>query len=283
MQTDRNYVHSKIITKQFIMTGRNKRIDLRASQKDEKNLQAVAEKLGTKTITDTIFQAVETVATDEPELFLIDRERIRVLDEMSEFSKKHFQAFIDEFRKVTGWDITMTQLKQIFKHTGTLGSKAKLQNEINNMIRAGQLARMQAKYPDLIVNFDNIPDLETSELLRLAEKFEDMPTFVPGAKPVIYWNTIELKEGKINILSAEVEKLKNSYRHYGTTPEEKKKLAKVKKLCQALNDILATGEVNPDGISRLFYYDAIAARFEPTGGWIKFSVNPHDIIKIDES
>lgn len=265
------------------MTSRNKRIDLRASQKDEQNLQAVAGKLGTNTITGTIFKAVETVATDEPELFLVDREKIQILEDMAQFGKKHFQAFVDEFRSVTGWDINLTQLKQIFKHTGTLGSTAKLQNEINTIIRAGQFARMQAKYPDLIVTYDNIPELETSELLSLAEKFEDMPVFIPGQKPAIYWNTFELKEGKINILPAEVEKLKNAYRHYATTPEEKKKLAKVKKLCTALNDILATGEVNPDGISRLFYYDAVAARFEPTGGWIKFSVDPYHLIKIDES
>lgn len=263
------------------MTVRNKRIDLRASQKDEQNLQAVAAKLKTRTITETVFKAVEAVAEDEPELFLVDREKIQILDEMSEFGKKHFQAFIDEFRNVTGWDIEIKQLQKIFKHTGSLGSTAKLQNEINIVIREGQFARMQAKYPDLVLTFDNIPNLDISKLLMLAEEMGDMPVFIPGHKPIFYWHTFELKDGKINVLGGELEKLKNAYRHYAETPEEKRKLSLVRKLCQALNAVNETGEINPDHINKLFYYDPIAARFEPSGGWIKYSVDPYKLIEIE--
>lgn len=265
------------------MTVRNKRIDLRASQKDEKNLQAVAAKLKTRTITDTVFEAVAAVAENEPELFLVDREKIQLVTDMAEFGKKHFQALIDEYKKVTSLDITLDELKKILAPIGSLGSAKKLRQAIYETVREGQFNRMQKKYPDLIITNSNLPELDISGLVEITHKIEDYPVFNLGSRPFIQWQTIGLQDGKIIIDEKKVELSRNGYRHYAETPEEKRKLSLVRKLCQALNAINETGEINPDHISKLFYFDPVAARFEPTGGWIKFSVDPHHLIKIEES
>lgn len=263
----RIFVYNNIMSKTMEKT---KRIDLRASQKDERHLIEASQKLGTNKISATIFKAVETVATMK-ELFFIDREAIQAIDDLTEYARKHLQAFITEFTAVTGCALTIADLERIFEGIGKLGSKSILAAAITETVSDMLYKQLIAEYPKMTVNPENIPAKDLTSLIAIAEKMDFIPTIRTGSPAVIFWGSFSISDGVISVIDSEVEKLKSAYRFEAETPEELQKLQKVKKICQALNEVIEDPDVIPEAITRLFYFDKQARTFCPSGSYVKYS------------
>lgn len=247
---------------------KSNRIHLRTSQEDEDMLKKASEKLGTEKKSSTIRKSLETVA--EMELIIIDRESISQMDKLSEYARATLQDFINEFFNLTGCNLTLQELEKIFEGTGKLGSRALVQKAIKQMVSNKLLEQLNKKYNgDIVVNEDNLPQKDLTTLFTIADKLDHTPTVRLGAPVTIYWGIYELTDGKITINDQRLEASKAQYRKYAQGPEQIEKLNKVKKLCQALNDICKDRDITPDqGIFSLVFFDKQAARWMPSGSWI---------------
>lgn len=246
---------------------KSNRIHLRTSQEDEDMLKKASEKLGTGKKSSTIRKSLEAAATME--LIIIDRESISQLDKLSEYARATLQDFITEFYLLTGCSLTLQELEKIFEGTGKLGSRAILEKAIKQMVKTKLFEQLRQKYPDMTITEDNIPVMDLSKLFTIAAKMDHTPTVRLGAPVTIYWGIYELDDNKITINNTRLEALKAQYRKYAEGPEQIEKLNKVKKLCQALNDICKDPDITPDqGIFSLVFFDKQAARWMPSGSWI---------------
>lgn len=264
----RTFTSKKYISNSMEKT---KRIHLRASELDEKNLIAASEKLGTNKISSTICKSLETVAEMEPELIAIDQEAIKQLDALTEYSRANLQSFLDEFFKVTGMQLSIAELESCYQYTGKLGSKSLTEEVINQTVRHKLYLQLVAEYPKMTINEDNIPQKDLTGLLSIAEKMNFAPTIRIGHPVTIFWGTFRITDNKITVISSQVEAIKKNYYFFAETPEEIQKLQKIKRICAALNSILEEDKnFIPEAINRLYYYDKQAGRFMPSGNWIKF-------------
>lgn len=257
----------------YMTQTKTKRIDLRASEMDEKNLIAAAKKLGTEKISETIFTAVETAASSEE--FLVDRSGIRKVDELIKQSSTLLQAFVTELRAAIGIEINFVELQDVLSGIGKLGSKVIVERAIEEFVRRKLHDKLISKYPDMIVTESNIPAQDLSKLFAIAHDLDSILPLTPGGQEIIPWYAFELSEGAISVVIGGVETLKSRFRMTAEGPQELKRLAKVKKLCAALNEIMDDDDakIPPDKVSMLYFFDHESRRFEPTGIYIKNSIN----------
>ncbi len=227
-----------------------------------------------------ILHAVEQLANAKPELYFVNREAIKQLDAISEFCQVHLQNFADEFFNVTGLQITFDQLQYCFAHTGKLGSKNLTEEAIRQTVHDALFTDIASKLQNtgFVVTNENVPVKDLSGLFDIASKMENCPTLQIGSPVTIFWGTFDLTDGKISVIDSEVERLKEPYRFYATTPDELKKLAKIKKLCQVLNELCEDKNLVPEQIFRLVFWDREAARFSPTGAYIMYQIEPPQIL-----
>jgi hypothetical protein len=251
-----------------------KRIDLKASESDELNLQKAAEKLGTNKVSKVIFESVKQVANHEPEVFFCNRVGIRDVDNNVNYGLVHLNKFIAEFQDVTGSKLTFEELSNLFEGLGKLGSEGIIQRAIRETVKTKLFQRLVNNHPDMTVTTDNIPDKDLTVLYELASEIDNMP-LIEMREAGIFWNTYQLSENKIVVIPEAVEQIKNGYRKAASSPDEKKKLAQVRELCQVLNSFLNDPDVLPEHLLSVVYFDKESARFEPTGGYVKGSLRPN--------
>lgn len=251
------------------MKNKIKRIDLLASESDEKNLQIAAQKLGSKKVSETIFNAVKEVA--EKIEYKVDREGIRQTDQNVNYGLIHLQKFVDEFKNATGEILTMPELQTILEGVGKLGSQLILQEAIGETVKT-KLHEQQCKQnPAYEFPRDQIKTGDLTSLFEIAEKLNFIPEIKMYVIGILY-DCYDISEGKISINQENVSKRTDIYRFTASTPAELQKLKVVMEICQALDNALKDPEIDPARIFSLVYYDAEAKRFSPTGSYIKFNL-----------
>lgn len=257
---------------------RVKRIDLRASIKDENNLLKASKKLGTQTISETIFNAVQTVANKSVE-YGCDRASIKNTHLNIDYGRAHLQTFITEFFNVTQQYLTLAELEVIFAVVGKLNSISIIENAISEAVKTKLYHQLVKAHPDMIVSFDNVPQKDLTSLFELAGQMDFIPEVKTGQRAVIYWQCYELNEGEISINQKAVDKLTDNYRFTASSPQEIKKLNTVMAICDSLNNALKDPEIDPNHIFSLVYFDSEAKRFSPSGSYIKESLRPNIIFQ----
>jgi hypothetical protein len=250
------------------------RIDLKASKTDEQNLRKAAQKLGTQKISETIFNSVAQVASQEPEIFFCNRAGIRDVDKNINYGLVHLNKFVDEFQAVTSSNLTFEELKTIFEGTGKFGSEAIVQRAIREMVTTKLYKRMVENHPDMTVTIDNVPAKDLSVLYAIAEQLDNCPE-VENRPFGLVWSCYQVIENKIVVIPEELERIKSSYRKSADTPEQKKRLGKVRELCAVLNSFLSDSEAVPENLTSVFYFDNESRKFEPTGNYITTSLQPN--------
>ena len=250
-----------------------KRIDLKASEVDEKNLQKAAQKMGTTKVSKVIFNAVENFANQPPELFFCDRDSIRGIERTVNYGLIYLQKFVDEFKAVTGLTLTLAEMEVVFEGLGKLYSQSIVQEAIRQTVLTKSYQKLKAEHPDFTFSIDNVPEKDLTALFEIADQVTNVPEVRIGMRPVIFYHCYTINGGILSVILDEVEKLKSNYRFYATSPAELKKLQKVKNLCQALNEIMEDPEILPDKIFTLIYFDFEAKRFSPSGAYIKYNLN----------
>lgn len=249
---------------------RNKRIDLRASEKNESDLKIAGATLGESKVSDIIFKSVETVANLKPELYFINRQAIREIQQSANFIMIWVQKFMDEFKRLTGENLSLTELEAIFQGAGKLDSTKIIQNAITEQVRRKLYDRLKRKHTDMTISWDNVPVVDMTALFEIADKIDSMPPV--QMRQHIYWHIYSTTGNQISIIPEKLERLFDSYRFYATTPEEISKLQLIKKICEGLNELLKDPDARPN-IERIFsvvYFDRESWQFVPSGSFVKF-------------
>jgi hypothetical protein len=250
------------------MITKTKRVDLRASEADEKNLQLAAEKMGEKKISKVIFNSVKQVA-NKPIEYGIDRISIRHTLANIEYVKTYLQAFLDEFKIVTAQTLTRDELENIFSNIGKLGSTQILENSIKAVVSKKLYDQMVRNHSDMNVTIENIPAKDMTRLFELSDKLDNAPE-IKLRFAGIYWFCYEVNEaGQVNIIQYEVDSLTDNYRFTATSPTELKKLSAIQDICESLNSLLKDPEVQAERIFDTVYFDSEARKFAPSGSYIK--------------
>lgn len=254
------------------METKTKRIDLRASKADEMNIQRAAEKMGTDNLSETIFKSIEKIANQEPELFICNRPNIRKIERNIDFVLDQLQSFVTEFKKVTNDAPTLEDIQYALAAAGRLGSSSIIEAAVKELVSRKLSEQLQAKYPGLPIN--DLPEKDLDFLLEIAGKLNRAPAIGTGFGSDIYWNCYQINNGKVTVIPETIERMKDSERAFAVGPEEKRRLAEVRKLCSLLNSFLIDKELSPSQVFGTVYIDSETGRFEPSGSWIKTRVTP---------
>lgn len=252
----------------FVVTPEEKNLLKKAA----KNLTAEtgAKENMSEAIRHSVKKYAETDLT-KPEMFLCNREAIRDIDANVEHGRVYLEEFQREFHKVTMHYASHEELNEMFAAIGKMGSTAIITETIRQTVRTNLYETMVRDYPKRPVTPDDIPLKDMTELFRIADIINSIPAVNDRAN--LYYHLYEIDEnGKVTVKEDLVEKMKDYFRFYASTPEQIKKLQKVKKLCKVLNEIIEDPEVIPEKAFTLVFFDHEAKQFSPSGAYVKFLV-----------
>jgi hypothetical protein len=267
-----------------LKTMRDERVGYKASQEEKQLLRKAAHRLHVETgqkpnISKAIRASVKEFAdkppvTNEPEIFMIDRQSIRQVQGNIEHGLTNLNKFYKEFSALTGTLLTFDELKNCFEGLSKFGSETIWQRDIKQMVTQKLFQRLEKNNPDLTVTTDNLKIPDLTSLFEIALNLDNMPE-VQNRLLGLVWSCYQLSENKIVVIAEEVERLKNFHRKAASTPEQKKRLAKVRELCAVLNSFLDDKEAVPENLTQVFYFDKESARFEPSGSYVITSLRPN--------
>lgn len=248
------------------------RIDLLASVSDEQNLQKVAQKLGTTTLTKTIFQSVKQVANSSPDLFFCNRAALRETDLNIEQGKKLLQTLLNELEKVVpGLMVTIDEIRGWFSKGRAMmvaNSEAIREFVIDKLFES-----QNKRYPGLNFSRDNVDMPDLSGLMDAAGKLIEVPEINMKEWGVL-WSCYQISECNVKIIPAKVEQFKSQFRCYAETSEERARLAKVRVLCESLDNFIKGETIEPAllKITDVLYFDSEAFHYVPAEGFIKYNL-----------
>jgi len=125
------------------------------------------------------------------------------------------------------------------------------------------------------LNIGTLIDLpDYSGLLESLEKFTVDPGCIPSCDPgslrafnAVLWQCYSLNDEVVSFNLKEIEVIKESYRAYAETTEEKERLNRVNKFCSALNSFIKKEPdlIKPEKlqIRNLIYWDEENSKFQP--------------------
>jgi len=242
------------------------------------NLEKAAKRLHKQTgekqnTSKTIRTAVELAANQEPELFFCNRVALRQVDTNIEAGRAMLQTIIDQCQTI-GVPVSIDEIQSWYGF-GRSNLMVKNTEAIREMLMSKLFDVQRIKYPGLQFSRDNvlIPDL--TELMEAAGKLIYIPE-VAYREVGVCWNCYQVADGKVIILPEQTELIKNQFRAYATTPEQRAKLARAKTLCRALDAFVGDKDVQPEklNIIGLCYFDPESGRYEPSDQYIKFGLTP---------
>lgn len=219
------------------------------SEEDKVNLKQAAENLSILTdekssLSKAIREGVKLLAeTDpaKPELFYVNRQALRDLELNLSYGQKHLQLIIDEYKKAIGSYPTIEEIPGWF---GAYRSNYLVTN--TELIREGIVLKIyneeRTKCQKLGLNLqfttDNValPDLdplfEVCGQLIFIHEINNME--------IMLWQCYHIESGKVEIIPEALEIVKNSWRVYAVTLEEKARLAVIRKIAALMDTIKLT-------------------------------------------
>jgi uncharacterized protein (DUF1778 family) len=246
-------------------------INIRTSEEDQANIKQAAENLSILTdekpsVSKAIRQGVKILAEQDPtkpELFHVNRKALRDLDVNLEAAQAKLQAIVDEYVKIINTPPIIDKIETWFGSNRSdflVTKKAILEGHIGSLI----FEMCRVKYPG--VHFDNIDMPDCDDLLEACNQLIFVPE-VDGTE-VIYWQAYRIVSGKVELIPDAVEAVRNTFRTWAITPEEKARLATVKKLCDLLSTIKLP---NPSmlNIAGFCAYDGEAGVYAPLEWYVK--------------
>ena len=257
---------------------KNKSLELRTSESDITSLTIATKNLERMTgkkqnASKTVRAAVKMAADNKPDLFFVNRVAIRQVDANIEQGKMMLQRLFDALApSLPDIEVSISDIAAWFGRS-RLNFMVADHESIRQFV-IDKLFRLQRnRYPGLQFNRENVQIPDLSEIFATADKLIDI-TEIQLMEVGVYWQCYEVASNKITVLQDKVEQVKNRFRCYATTPEEKRKLSKVRVLCDQLSAFVKGDGINPERLSipGLCHWDAESARFEPSEQYIKFSL-----------
>jgi hypothetical protein len=245
---------------------------IRTSEEDEANLQKAAENLSILTDekpskSKALREGIKLLAETDPNapiLFHVNRKALRDLDVNLEAARDKLQVIVSEYSKVIGSPPTLDDVQTWFganRSDFLVCKKAVLDDHISTKI----FQQSREKYKG--VHFDNIDMPDCDDLLEACNQL----IFIPEVdrSEILYWQCYRITaSGEVELLQDEIETVKGQFRQYAVTPDEKARLATVKKLCDLLNTIKLP---NPSmlNIAGFCAYDGEAGVYAPLEWFVK--------------
>ena len=248
-------------------------INIRASEEDQVDLQKAAENLSILTdkkpsISKTIRAGVKILAEDDPTkptLFYVNRKALRDLDIHMDYAMVHLQAIYDCYLSTIGTPPTFEEIESWF---GTFTSNFMVPNKdlIRESILQKKYLEQKALYPGLQFNYDNVilPDLES--LNEIAGQLIFGP--LVDRRETFFWNCYRIVKDKIELIPDACEAVKNAWRVYAISPDEKTRLAGIRKLC-ILMDSIRLSNPSAMNIPGFVIYDTEAGVYTPMEHYVK--------------
>ena len=246
-------------------------INIRTSEEDQANLKQAAENLSILTdekpsVSKAIRQGVKILAEQDPnkpELFHVNRKALRDLDVNLEAAQAKLQAIVDEYVKIINTPPTFDKIETWFGSNRSdflVTKKAILEGHIGSLI----FEMCRVKYPG--IHFDNIdlPDLDP--LYEVCNQLIFIPE-VDGSE-VIYWQCYRIVKDRVELIPDAVEAVRNTFRTWAISIDEKARLATVKKLCDLLNTIKLPNSTMLN-IAGFCAYDGEAGVYAPLEWYVK--------------
>lgn len=204
-----------------------------------------------------------------PILFFINRKALRDLESNINYGKQHLQQILNEYQKVAGSAPTLTELSAFFG-----SSRSNYLVADKELIRESILMKLylqqKAKYPTLMFSSENIvlPDMEPlfeacSQLLYIPEIF---------MKEEMLWGCYQIQGDQVEIIPEAIEAVKNRFRSYAITNEERTRLATIQRLIAVINTI-KLGNPSVMNIPGFTIYDDESGTFVPQENFIKCFIN----------
>jgi uncharacterized protein (DUF1778 family) len=186
------------------METKSKRIDLRASEKNEKDLQRASEKTGEKTITGTIFKSVEQVANMEP--YSIKEFLLRDLTAVYRLALQYLKNIAAEYSSLSIGPITMAELQQIADINFTDIKKrfyATIESDVSNVKSKIVIANLLAGVEETFKEFKTNSERNISEFQAVG--------FMGGKAFHMEIQYYTIIEGVVSFTDADRERLKQKY------------------------------------------------------------------------
>lgn len=252
---------------------KDNKLNIRTSKEDKATLEKATKNLSLLTdekpsISKTIREGVKILASQDPtkpELFFINRKALRDLEVNLEYGRISLQKIIDEYNKAVGFYPTLESVKGWF---GANRSNFLVINEstVSDSILETVFERQVKQYPGLKFTHDNIIVPDLTDLMSVCHQL----IYVPGVLmvDVFFWDAYRSNEGKVELIPEQVDSIRNNYRIYAVTIEEKTRLSEVRKLCTIMDGIKLTN-VSRISIPGVLYYDDEAGVFAPHENYVK--------------
>jgi hypothetical protein len=263
---------------------KDSQINLKVSNEEKQLLKKAARRLHLETgdkpnVSKAIRQSIKEysekpIINDEPELFMCDRLSIRQVDNNIIYCQLYLQKFYEEFKTVTSCNLSFDELANLFEGLGKFGSESILHRDIAGMVTSKLYEKLVASHPEMNITAENLKIPDLTNLFEITEKLDNSPE-VQNRWCGVYFSCYKLNDEKIEIIPQEVERLKDGYRKFASSAEQKQKLNHVRQLCNILNSFLSDDDVVPENLISVFYYDPESKRFEPSGNYITTSLKPN--------
>jgi hypothetical protein len=248
-------------------------LHIRTSEQDKANLEQAAENLSILTqekpsLSKAVRAGVKILAEQDPTapiLFYVNRKALRDLDLHLDYALKHLRAIYDEYLKTIGSPPTFDEITSWFGY-----SRSNFLVANTELIREGIMNKkyleQKDKYPDLqftpeqVILPDLVPLREVCGQLIFIPEIENRETF--------FWNCYRIVKDSIELIPEAVEAVRNAWRAYAITSDEKARLAGIRKLCILMDSI---GLSNPSqlNIPGVVIYDSEAGVFTPMEAYVK--------------
>lgn len=244
-------------------------INLRTGPEDKKNLKKAAEMLGTSNVSKAIMESVRKVAENP---FFVDRRALADLSQNIATGQRLLQNLVDEFTAVLpDTPITVAGIQNWYG-----AGRSDLMVPRTEMIREfviDKLFEIQNKrYKGLNFSRENLDMPDLTALMEAAGKLIEVPE-VNLTETGLHWKCYKVAEGKVTIIPAKVEEVKDRFRCYAVTPAERQRLSKVLELCSFMTG-LAKDFPDPAkfNVPNVCYHDPDSGRFEPSENYVKYSL-----------
>lgn len=231
----------------FVITMKTNTVNIRTSEEDEVNLQKAAENLSILTdekpsLSKAIRQGVKLLAETDPAapiLFFVNRKALRDIELNLSYGMEHLQLIYDAYLNAVGSAPTLEEI------TGWFGANRSNYLVVNTeLIKESILLKMyleqKAKYPGLQFTTDNVvlPDLtQLNEVCGQLIFIHEIDT-----RETMLWECYNIISDKVEIIPEAIETVKNRFRVYAITSEEKARLAVIRKLTAVMDTIKLTNQ-----------------------------------------